>query len=88
MAATPLSGAAQRGRVIASRDLEVLGEVPAAGRSYFCVPEPVGAATYRLSVTGAGALQRREHGNAPLVAWNTTSPCSWLTVPDQLPALA
>ncbi len=33
------------GRVINSRELEVLGEVPADGRSYFCVPEPVGAST-------------------------------------------
>jgi hypothetical protein len=59
MAATPLSGGAQRGRVIASRDLEVLGEVPAAGRAYFCVPEPVGAATYRLSVTRAEVMSTR-----------------------------
>jgi len=47
------------GRVINSRELEVLGEVPADGRSYFCVPEPVGASTYRLSVTGADSMYTR-----------------------------
>jgi len=47
------------GRVLASRELEVLGEVPAAGRSYFCVPEPVGAATYRLSVMRAETMSTR-----------------------------
>ena len=47
------------GRVINSRELEVLGEVPADGRSYFCVPEPVGASTYRLSVTGAESMYTR-----------------------------
>src|SRR6266436_3580608 len=41
------------------RQLEVLGEVPADGRSYFCVPEPVGASTYRLSVTGADSMYPR-----------------------------
>jgi hypothetical protein len=30
-----------------------LGEVPADGRSYFCVPEPAGGASYRLTVIGA-----------------------------------
>ena len=47
------------GRVINSRELEVLGEVPADGRSYFCVPEPAGAATYRLSVSGADSMYTR-----------------------------
>jgi hypothetical protein len=47
------------GRVINSRELEVLGEVPADGRSYFCVPEPAGASTYRLSVTGADSMYTR-----------------------------
>lgn len=47
------------GRVINSRELEVLGEVPADGRSYFCVPEPGGASTYRLSVTGADSMYTR-----------------------------
>jgi hypothetical protein len=47
------------GRVINSRELEVLGEVPADGRSYFCVPEPVGASTFRLSVTGADSMYTR-----------------------------
>jgi hypothetical protein len=47
------------GRVINSWELEVLGEVPADGRSYFCVPEPVGASTYRLSVTGAESMYTR-----------------------------
>src|SRR5258705_11005705 len=44
------------GRVINSRELEVLGEGPADGRSYFCVPEPVGASTYRPSVTRADSV--------------------------------
>jgi hypothetical protein len=44
------------GRVINRRALEVLGEVPADGRSYFCVPEPAGASTYRLTVTGADPM--------------------------------
>ena len=47
------------GRVLASRELEVLGEIPAAGRSYFCVPEPAGAATYRLSVMRAETMSTR-----------------------------
>ena len=48
------------GRVLASREMEVLGEVPAAGgRSYFCVPEPAGAATYRLSVMRAETMSTR-----------------------------
>ena len=37
----------------------VLGEVPADGRSYFCVPEPAGASTFRLSVTGADSMYTR-----------------------------
>jgi hypothetical protein len=47
------------GRVMASRELEVLGEVPAADRSCFCVPEPAGAATYRLSVMRAETMSTR-----------------------------
>ncbi len=47
------------GRVINRRELELLGEVPADGRSYFCVPEPDGAATFRLSVTGADSMYTR-----------------------------
>jgi len=42
--------------VIDRREMEVLGEVPADGRSYFCVPEPAGGATYRLTVTGADSM--------------------------------
>ena len=45
--------------MINSRELEVLGGVPADGRSYFCVPEPAGASTYRLSVTGADSMYTR-----------------------------
>src|SRR5260370_13081827 len=44
------------GRVINSRELEVLAEVPADGRSYFCVPEPVRAPTHPLSVTRAHSM--------------------------------
>lgn len=44
------------GRVINRRDLEVLGEVPSGGKSYFCVPEPAGAATYRLTIMGADPM--------------------------------
>ena len=47
------------GGVINRRELEVLGEVPADGRSYFCVPEPAGASTFRLSVTGADSMYTR-----------------------------
>jgi hypothetical protein len=47
------------GRVMGTRELEVLGEVPAAGRSYFCVPEPAGAAAYRLSVMRAETMSTR-----------------------------
>src|SRR5260370_25801983 len=43
------------GRGINSPELEVLGEGPADGRSYFCVPKPVAASPYRLSVTGAAS---------------------------------
>ena len=32
-----------RGRVINRREMELLGELPVGGRSYFCVPEPAGA---------------------------------------------
>jgi hypothetical protein len=39
-----------------SAEMEVLGEVPAAGRSYFCVPESAGGATYRLTVIGADSM--------------------------------
>ena len=42
--------------VINSRELEVLGEVPCEGSAHFCVPEPPGAPTYRLTVTGADAM--------------------------------
>jgi len=44
---------------MASRELEVLGEVPAADRSCFCVPEPAGAATYRLIVMRAETMSTR-----------------------------
>jgi hypothetical protein len=47
------------GRVMASRALVVLGVVPADGRAYFCVPEPAGAATYRLSVMRAETMSTR-----------------------------
>ena len=43
-------------QVINSRELEVLGEVPCDGSAYFCVSESAGAATYRLTVTGADAM--------------------------------
>lgn len=45
--------------MLGSRELEVLGEVPAAGRSFFCVPEPAGATTYRLSVMRAETMSTR-----------------------------
>ena len=38
------------GQVVSSRIKEVLGDVPVAGYSYFCVPLQTGAATYRVSV--------------------------------------
>lgn len=38
------------GQVVSSRFKEVLGDVPASGYSYFCVPLQTGAATYRVSV--------------------------------------
>ena len=44
------------GRVINRGEMGVLGEVPADGRSYFCVPGPAGGATYRLTVTGADSM--------------------------------
>jgi len=44
-----------RGRVISRREMEVLGELPAAGRSYFCVPE-AGASDYRLTIVGADSM--------------------------------
>jgi hypothetical protein len=46
------------GNVVRRRDLEVLGEVPSGGRSYFCVPEPTGPGTYtyRLQVIGADPM--------------------------------
>jgi hypothetical protein len=40
-------------RVMNSRQVEVLGEVPSEGYAVFCVPEPAGAATYRVRVIGA-----------------------------------
>jgi len=36
--------------------MEILGEVPADGRSYFCVPEPAGGATFRPTVIGADSM--------------------------------
>jgi hypothetical protein len=46
------------GHVVRRRDLEVLGEVPSGGRSYFCVPEPTGAGTYtyRLRIIAADPM--------------------------------
>ncbi len=38
------------GQVISSRYKEILGDVPAGGYSYFCVPLEAGATTYRLSI--------------------------------------
>jgi hypothetical protein len=38
--------------VVSSRFKEVLGEVPASGYSYFCVPLKTGATTYRVDVRG------------------------------------
>lgn len=38
------------GQVVSSRYKEVLGDVPASGYSYFCVPLQTGAATYRVNV--------------------------------------
>lgn len=40
-------------RVMNSRQVEVLGEVPPEGYAVFCVPEPAGATTYRVRVIGA-----------------------------------
>jgi hypothetical protein len=40
-------------RVMNSRQVEVLGEVPSEGYAVFCVPEPAGATTYRVRVIGA-----------------------------------
>ena len=45
-----LDGADQ---VTNSRQVEVLGDVPPEGYAFFCVPEPVGASTYRVRVIGA-----------------------------------
>lgn len=47
------------GNVVRRRDLDVLGEVPAGGRSYFCGPESIGAGTYfyRLRVIGADSME-------------------------------
>ena len=45
-----LDGADQ---VTNSRQVEVLGDVPSEGYAFFCVPEPVGASTYRVRVIGA-----------------------------------
>ena len=47
------------GQVMGTRELEVLREVPAAGRSYFNVPEPAGATTYRLSEMRAETMSTR-----------------------------
>ncbi len=38
--------------MVSSRFKEVLGEVPASGYSYFCVPLKTGATTYRVDVRG------------------------------------
>jgi len=40
------------GKVVSSRYKEVLGDVPASGYSFFCVPLEAGAATYRVSIRG------------------------------------
>ena len=45
-----------RGRVINRREMEVLSELPVAGRSYFCVPEPAGASDYLLTIMGADSM--------------------------------
>ena len=45
-----------RGRVINRREMEVVGELPVAGRSYFCVPEPAGASDYVLTIMGADSM--------------------------------
>ena len=45
-----------RGRVINRREIEVLGELPVAGRSYFCVPQPAGASDYLLTIMGADSM--------------------------------
>lgn len=42
-----------RDQVMSSRQVEVLGEIPSASNSVFCVPEPAGATTYRVKVIGA-----------------------------------
>ncbi len=40
------------GQVVSTRYKEVLGDVPASGYSFFCVPLQAGAATYRVTVRG------------------------------------
>lgn len=40
-------------QVTNSRQVEVLGDVPSEGYAVFCVPEPEGASTYRVTVIGA-----------------------------------
>lgn len=40
-------------QVTKSRQVEVTGEVPSEGWAFFCVPEQVGASSYRVRVIGA-----------------------------------
>ena len=40
------------GKVVSSRYKEVLGDVPASGYSFFCVPLEAGASTYRVTIRG------------------------------------
>jgi hypothetical protein len=48
------------GRVINRRQMEVIDELPAAGRSYFCVPEPAATSDYRLTIVGADSMSTSE----------------------------
>jgi len=43
-------------QVTNSRQVEVLGDVPSEGYAVFCVPEPEGASTYRVTVIGADRM--------------------------------
>jgi len=43
-------------QVTNSRQVEVLGDVPSEGNAFFCVPEPEGASTYRVTVIGADRM--------------------------------
>jgi hypothetical protein len=40
-------------QVTKSRQVEVTGDVPSEGWAFFCVPEQVGASSYRVRVIGA-----------------------------------